>query len=132
MIDVCCAIIFRGNLVLAVQHGVRSHHPEKWEFPGGKIQQGETARDCIVREIREELMVEIEIVDELSSVEFDYGAKQVKLIPFACKIISGSVILTEHANLKWFNLDQWEDIDWLEADCKLISNNLDSIKNFLK
>lgn len=132
MIDVCCAIILNENSVLAVQHGTNSHHPMKWEFPGGKIQQGETARDCIVREIREELMVEIEIVDELSSVEFDYGAKQVKLIPFVCRIISGSLILTEHANLKWFNLDQWEDIDWLEADCKLISCNFDTIKSFLK
>jgi len=132
MIDVCCAIIFRDNLVLAVQHGTNSHHPMKWEFPGGKIQHGETARDCIVREIREELIVEVVVLSEISSVEFDYGAKQVKLIPFVCRIISGSVILTEHANLQWFDPDHWKDIDWLEADRKLISCNFDTIKSFLK
>lgn len=132
MIDVCCAIILQDKLVLAVQHGIKSHHPGKWEFPGGKIKTGETAPACIVREIQEELAVEIEVLAELSSVGFDYGMKQVKLIPFVSKIQSGSLMLTEHANLQWFNLDNWAEFDWLEADRELIVKNLEQIKSFLK
>lgn len=118
--------------MLAVQHGVNSHYPGKWEFPGGKIQPGETAKACIVREIREELTVEIKVLAELLAVEFDYEVKQVKLIPFVCQIISGSVELTEHENIQWFNMANWKEIDWLEADRKMILCNIDPLNTFLE
>jgi len=132
MIEVSCAIIIADSKILAVQRGQESSHPLKWEFPGGKIHPEETAAQCVVREIEEELMLRIEVLFQLESVEFDYGTKQIRLIPFICKITSGELILTEHVAKCWFNLDEWQTIDWSGADCELILKNQDSIKEGIK
>lgn len=131
MLEVCCAIILNGSEILTVQHDEMGSHPLKWEFPGGKIQTDESAEQCIVREIQEELNVAISILTKLQDVEFDYGIKQVHLIPFVCRICSGEIKLTEHQALKWFNLHEWETIDWAEADRQLILKNRESLKSFL-
>ena len=104
----------------------------KWEFPGGKIHLDETAAQCVVREIEEELMVRIEVLFRLESVEFDYDTKQIRLIPFVCKITSGEVMLTEHVAKCWFKLDEWQTIDWSGADRDLILKNQESIKEGIK
>jgi len=101
----------------------------KWEFPGGKIQLNETAEKCIVREIEEELKVRIKIVNQLLSIDFDYGTKQISLIPFVCKIVSGEIILTEHIAKRWFNFDEWETIDWSGADRELILKNYNDLRS---
>lgn len=131
MIQVCCAIIRNGDEMLAVQHGEGSSHPLQWEFPGGKIQADETAEACIIREIEEELMIRIDIVGELESVEFDYGTKQVRLIPFVCKVASGEIQLTEHIAQRWIGLEDWETIEWSGADRKLIQQNVEHLKVLL-
>lgn len=127
MIEVCCAIILDEEKMLAVQRGPESSHPWQWEFPGGKIRPGETAAQCIVREIEEELIVRIRVVARLEPVDFDYGIKQICLIPFVCKIVSGEIRLTEHIALRWVGFDQWKDIDWSGADRKLILKNQESL-----
>jgi 8-oxo-dGTP diphosphatase len=132
MIEVSCAIIIKDSKILAVQRGPESSHPMKWEFPGGKIQLGETAERCVVREIEEELRLRIDVLSQLECVEFDYGTKQVRLIPFVCKITSGELILTEHVAKCWFNLDEWQAIDWSGADHELILKNRESINQELK
>ena len=96
MIEVCCAIILKESKILAVQREPESRHPWKWEFPGGKINAGESAEESIIREIEEELTVRIEVLNQLVPVEFDYGLKQIHLIPFFSKITSGEIKLTEH------------------------------------
>lgn len=131
MIEVCCAIIVKKSEMLAVQRGPESHHPWKWEFPGGKVHPGETPEQCIEREIKEELGIGIEILEPLLSVEFDYGKGPIRLMPFVCKVLSGEMILTEHVAHQWFLIDQWNDIDWLEADRDLILKNLYQLKGFL-
>lgn len=123
MIDVCCAVIVKESKILAVQRGPESDHPWKWEFPGGKIHPNETAEQCIVREIAEELSVGIEVLTKFESVVFDYGGKQIHLIPFSVQIISGEILLTEHVSKKWFEFSEWESIDWQEADRELILKN---------
>ncbi len=132
MIEVSCAIIIKDSKILAVQRGPESSHPWKWEFPGGKIHSDETAAQCIIREIDEELQLRIEVLDQLEYIEFDYGTKQIQLIPFICKIISGVIVLTEHAAKCWFDLDQWQTIDWSGADRELILMNQESIKTGIK
>lgn len=127
MINVCCALIVKDSKLLAVQRGSESSHPWLWEFPGGKIQPGESAEQCIIREIEEELMVRIEICQSITSVEFDYGHKQIRLIPFVCKISSGEIVLTEHIAQQWFGFDNWGKIDWSGADRELIAKNEKSI-----
>ena len=128
MIEVSCAIILKDSKILAVQRGPKSSHPLKWEFPGGKINPKETATECIVREIEEELRIRIEVQKQLESIEFDYGNKQIRLIPFIGIIASGDIILTEHVAKYWFSFDQWQTIDWSEADYELILKNEESIR----
>ncbi len=85
MLIVTCAVIRNEeNEVLIVQRGEASDHPNKWEFPGGKLSENETEEDCIIREIGEELSMEIVICGRLPEVEHDYGTKQIRLIPFIC------------------------------------------------
>jgi len=131
MIEVCCAIITKGSKILAVQRGQESSHPWLWEFPGGKIYPGETATECIIREIEEELSVRIEVLSSLASIEFDYGSKQIHLIPFICKIVSGELVLTEHIAKQWFSPDDWRNLDWSGADHKLILKNQEILKSLM-
>lgn len=131
MVEVCCAIIQDKHTFLAVQRGPESSHPFQWEFPGGKIDPDESAEQCIIREIQEELNIEIEVLAKLNAVEFDYGTKQIHLIPFVCKIISGEIRLTEHLNLQWFTLNDCKIIDWAKADQQLILANLEELKKLL-
>ena len=123
MIEVTCAIIIHGNKILAVQRGPETDHPYQWEFPGGKIRKNESAEESIRREIMEELSVEIEIIKELVLVEYDYGIKQIKLIPFVCRLKNGDLYLTEHIALTWFDRANVAELNWSEADRELIRTN---------
>lgn len=123
MIEVTCAIIINDSKILAVQRGQESSHPLEWEFPGGKIHPGETAEQCIVREISEELIIRIVVLNQLELVEYDYGSKQIRLIPFVCKIDSGEIVLTEHIAKRWIDITEWTELDWSGADQELIQKN---------
>jgi len=131
MIEVCCAIIIQESKLLAVQRGPESNHPWKWEFPGGKINPLETPEQCIVREIQEELIVNIEVVNHLLPIEFDYGKQPLRLIPLVCNISTGEIQLTEHAAMQWIDFDQCENLDWSEADRLLIMKNSKQLKLLL-
>jgi len=131
MIQVCCAIIINDCRILAVQHGADSSHPFLWEFPGGKIKPDESAEQCIIREIEEELAVKITVLTRFDSIEFNYGVKQICLIPFACVIENGELILTQHIAKQWFHIDDWQNINWLEADREWIIRNFKALKSFI-
>ncbi len=120
MIEVSCAIIRNDDdKVLIVQRGEKSDHPYKWEFPGGKVKPGESYEDCIVREIDEELSLEIVISRGLNSLEYDYEHKKVRLFPFICDTLMDLPKLTEHLAFKWVDPDELEDFDFSEADIPL-------------
>ena len=117
MISVTCAIIRNEeNEVLVVQRGKKTDHPFKWEFPGGKVKEGETEEECIIREIREELSMDIVICGKLPEVEYDYGNKQIILIPFICDTLDDLPLLAEHIAFKWISLQILMTIDFSEAD----------------
>lgn len=120
MITVTCAIIVHQNKILITQRGKESDHPLQWEFPGGKLIPGETVGECIVREIKEELDIDIEIRETMRAVEFDYRIKKIKLIPFLCKYKSGKIKLAEHIDFKWVEFENLEKFDFSEADQKLL------------
>jgi 8-oxo-dGTP diphosphatase len=120
MIKVACAIIIHEDKILITQHGSESDHPFKWEFPGGKVMAGESLTACIVREIWEELEIEIEVRKALIPVKFDYGIKQIELIPFICSFKKGKIKLNEHVAYNWTEIENLLSFDFSEADRELI------------
>ena len=117
MINVTCALIRNEeNEVLVVQRGEKSDHPFKWEFPGGKIVEGESQEECIVREIYEELGIDIVICRKMEEVDYDYGHKKIRLIPFICDTLEEMPILTEHIAFRWVGKPDLENMDLCEAD----------------
>jgi len=114
--EVTCAIILDKGNVLITQRSESMPHPLKWEFPGGKVKEGESIEECIVREIREELGVKVEVNRLLPSVRHSYGNFPIMLIPLVCTVRKGEISLKEHKSYKWISLDELEHVDWLEAD----------------
>jgi 8-oxo-dGTP diphosphatase len=120
MVDVVCALIVEMGEVWIVQHGPDSKHPGKWEFPGGKVQPGESPEEALVREIREELILEGQINKPLQPGVFSYPDKTIRLIPFLCSRVSGDLILNEHAGFERVKAEQLSGFDLLEADRALL------------
>jgi 8-oxo-dGTP diphosphatase len=117
MIRVTCAVIRNEeNQVLVVQRGETTDHPLKWEFPGGKIDDGESEEECIIREVREELSMDIVICSRLANVSHDYGIKNILLIPFVCDTLDELPMLSEHVAFRWIGSDELMKVDFSEAD----------------
>ncbi|MCU0462678.1 MAG: (deoxy)nucleoside triphosphate pyrophosphohydrolase, partial [Bacteroidales bacterium] len=128
MIRVTCAIIRNeDNEVLAVQRGEKTDHPYKWEFPGGKLKERESEEECIIREIKEELSIDIVICSRLADVDFDYGRKHILLIPFVCDTLDDLPLLTEHVAFKWMDPVSLKNLDFSEADLIVADNYLKTI-----
>jgi len=123
-IHVACAIIECNGLVLAAQRSASMSLPLKWEFPGGKIEPGESMPDCLMRELREEMGVEIHVGPPLSATTHHYPTFTVTLYPFRCSIESGTVTLHEHADMVWLEPDQLMALDWAEADGPVLAEYL--------
>ncbi|HNW50013.1 MAG TPA: (deoxy)nucleoside triphosphate pyrophosphohydrolase [Prolixibacteraceae bacterium] len=122
-IEVTCAIIVKNDTFLACQRGPGSEHPYEWEFPGGKVELSETPEECIVREIWEELKVDIEIIKKLEPIDFDYPRMSIRLIPFLCSITQGHPTPVEHHTIRWQRINQFSELIWSEADRQLFALN---------
>lgn len=120
MIEVSCAIIVENKQVLVTQRSESMPHSLKWEFPGGKLKEGETPELCIRREIREELGLIVEVERLLRCTQHSYDAYTIKLFPFICRIREGSIKLSEHKTFRWIDLDKLEELDWLDADVEVV------------
>lgn len=118
-IRVVAAIIVKDGKVFATQRGY-GEFKDGWEFPGGKIETGETPQEALVREIREELDTEVAVGDLLDTVEWDYPAFHLSMDCFVCSIVSGDLHLREHEAARWLSKDQLYDVEWLPADVRLI------------
>ncbi len=124
MINVTCAIIYFGSKILVTQRSKEMKLPLKWEFPGGKLELGESEDSCIKREIKEEINIEIELLSKLTNTIHDYGEFQVNLIPFIARHISGEIILTEHHTYKLLDPAELLHLDWAEADLPIVEELL--------
>ncbi len=131
MINVCCALIELhtnegGTLILAARKNNDSHLAGLWEFPGGKLEAGESAEVAIVREIREELGCEIHTLIPLPPHEHDYGTHAIRLIPFICNLSDNSSFPTyrEHAALAFLSSRNLEKLNWAPADLPIMRKYL--------
>ena len=126
-VRVVAAIIIENDKVFATQRGY-GEFKDGWEFPGGKIEPGETPEEAIVREIKEELDTEVEVIELLATVEYDYPNFHLSMGCFICKIKSGDLVLKEHEAAKWLTKDTLGSLEWLPADMGLVGE----IEKYLK
>lgn len=120
-IRVTCAIIAYKGKVLAAQRSEKMHLPLKWEFPGGKVESSENEEECLIREVKEELNLDIDILEKLSPNEHQYpNKKKIVLIPFLCQYKGGELSLKEHKRVVWLPPSELPDLDWAEADIPIL------------
>ena len=119
VVKVVAAIIAQEGRIFATQRGY-GEFKDGWEFPGGKIEEGETPQQALVREIKEELDTEVEVGDLLGTVEYDYPTFHLSMQCFLCRIKSGSLNLKEHEAARWLAEDELDSVDWLPADIEVL------------
>ena len=118
-IEVVAAAIYQDGKVLAAQRGY-GEFKGGWEFPGGKIELGETQEQAIVREIQEEMAATIEVVEKLGTVEYDYPTFHLTMHCFWTTVKDGKLQLLEHEGAKWVDKETIHTVDWLPADVELV------------
>lgn len=119
IIEVVAAIITEGNRILATQRS-SGDFKDGWEFPGGKMEVGETREEAIVREIKEELDTEIAVKEFLMTIEYDYPNFHLTMHCYICSIIRGKLTLLEHKAARWLKKDELETVNWLPADIEIV------------
>lgn len=127
VIEVACAIILRGNEVLLAQRSEKMKNPLMWEFPGGKLEKGELPESTVVREVREELCIDIECVEALPNYTYHYDDKIIHLYPYLCAYKNGTLTLREHKDIHWVDVQQVLDYQMSAADipaAKLLQERL--------
>ena len=118
-IEVVAAILHRDGAYFATQRGY-GEFEGMWEFPGGKIEFGETHDVALKREIQEELGIDIIIEKLLCTTEYDYSLFHLKLHCYLCNIVSGEIVLREHKSAQWLTVDTLNSVEWLPADKEVI------------
>ncbi len=118
-INVVAAIIVKNNKVFATQRGY-GDFKDGWEFPGGKVEEGETPHEALTREIREELAADIRVGELFDTVEYDYPEFHLSMKCYICELTADEMVLKEHEAAKWLARDELDGVDWLPADRGLI------------
>ena len=119
-IEVVAAIIVKDRKVFATQRGY-GEWKDFWEFPGGKIDAGETPEEALCREIKEELDTEIAVGELFTTIDYDYPTFHITMHCYLCTIENGSLTLLEHEAAKWLSLEQLDSVTWLPADLLVIA-----------
>lgn len=126
-INVTAAIIENNGRFLIARRKKGKHLENKWEFPGGKIEQQETPQECLTRELKEEFGIIAEIADFVAENVFDYGDRKIRLLGYRAKYISGEFRLNAHDEIRWISLNEFNNFDFAEADIPLIQKILASL-----
>ena len=118
-IRVVAAVILSEDKIFATARGY-GEFKGQWEFPGGKIEPGETPQEALVREIQEELDVKIEVGDLIDTIEYDYSSFHLSMDCFWCNVTEGEITLKEAEDARWLSKDELYSVDWLPADMEAI------------
>lgn len=118
-IEVVAAVILQDGKLFATQRGY-GEWKDWWEFPGGKIESGETPEEALKREIREELATEIEVKELLTTIDYDYPKFHLTMHCFLCTILNGQPSLLEHEDARWLEMNEVNSVRWLPADKDVI------------
>jgi 8-oxo-dGTP diphosphatase len=121
-LDVVGAVILKDGEVLCAQRGPDSRLPGLWEFPGGKVDPGETPRQALEREIIEELRCRVEVGEQVERTTYEYDFAVVTLTTFYCSLKEGTPELTEHAAVAWLPPSKLETLDWAPADIPAVKS----------
>lgn len=125
-LHVVCAVIRKDDKIFATQRGY-GEFKDGWEFPGGKIESDETPQQALKREIHEELDTEINVGDQIETVEYDYPEFHLSMQCFWCNVVSGKLTLLEAEDARWLTKDTIESVDWLPADKELVQKIKESM-----
>lgn len=120
------AVLVRDGRILAARRGEEMALPGMWEFPGGKIEPGETHQEALARELSEELLCEAEVGEHVETTTFEYDFGIVTLSTYLCTLISGEPHVTEHAEIRWLRPDELDDVEWAPADIPAVERLKDS------
>ena len=120
-IEVVAAVIRQGGRIFATQRGY-GEWKDWWEFPGGKIEAGETAEAALKREIREELSTEVSVDEFLGTLEYDYPTFHLTMHCYFCSLLTEALHLNEHEAARWLSRDELDSVRWLPADVQLIES----------
>ena len=126
MINVVAAVIKdEEGKILITQRNLQKSQGGLWEFPGGKIEPGESHKDALRREIREELATEIEVGSLLTTVEYDYPKFHLTMHCYLCTVVGGNLTLLEHEDARWLRKEELDTVRWLPADRSIIELLMD-------
>ncbi len=121
---VCCAVLIKNGRVFAARRGRNARHALQWEFPGGKVEEGESDEQCLHRELKEELKMEVSIIRQMPGVKHIYDTFEIELIPFLCEQINQTITAKEHEETAWFSQDEMNQVSWSAADKVLVARIL--------
>ncbi len=120
-IVVAAAVIIKDGKVFAAQRKDRGELARKWEFPGGKLEAGESGEEAIVREISEELSAKIAVEDHLMTVNHTYETFHITMHAYRCALVAGDMVLTEHLDCRWLGPEELYSVEWAAADLPIVA-----------
>lgn len=126
-INVVGAVLVRDGLVLAAQRSELMALPLLWEFPGGKIEPGESPQEALRRELHEELSVQATVGEQVETTEYEYDFGVVTLTTFYCSLVGGEPTLTEHAQIRWLPAGELTSLEWAPADIPAVQKIIEDM-----
>lgn len=119
-VEVVASVIKKNNLILCTRRPTSKKFPGYWEFPGGKVEEGETKEEALIREIKEELDVKIKVNSLIAVINYEYHDFLLKMYVYDCILLEEDIVLLEHQEMKWLKKENLDSLNWLPSDLELI------------